>query len=136
MSWNDPDVIAAMEALKAEEPAPAERLAVVQRLVDLAARVGGLDNATHARVIDLLAPVFLDMKAAVEKRDSSTYHPMSAGMLRALGFAFGGCMLYVPPASRQDAIRLFFANANVEGRIAFDIDVTTVDVTPPGEPKK
>jgi hypothetical protein len=117
MSWDDPEMIAAMEALK-DEPAPVpDRLTekILSELERRAAAQGDLEKITETRVMRALTPVALEMKSAFEASDHEKVARISRGILKGLGFGISAVLPYVPAPYRTTAITMLFKSASEHG---------------------
>lgn len=132
--WNDPEKIAAMEALKdataplKDRPAPVLVENILGALAQRAAAKGDLEKIIETRVIRALTPIMLEMKSAFETGEAEKVAQISRGILKGLGFVISTTLHYVPPPYLATAVTMLFKSATERGFV----DITTV----PKEPKK
>jgi hypothetical protein len=126
--WNDPEKLAAMEALK-DEPAPADK-ALSERLLDVlkkrAETSADPERLVYARVMAALAPIFVEMRE-LKRQDTNESRAkaisMTFGMLDGLGFGIATVLTYVPPMHYDTALQSLFASAKRQG---FDVEFLEV----------
>jgi hypothetical protein len=128
--WDDPAKIAAMEAEK-NKPEPIRDTVAENLMADLERKAGdNVASITQARVMRLLTPVLLDMKAAFAAEDAAKVADMSRGILKGLGFGLCTTLHFVPPPYITTAIKILLEYATRDGLVGVESSLV------PKEPKK